>query len=124
MEKEEFVTLKIKQSVVKRFRDYSRTISKSQSMTLLVMLEFFQNNGISPLDSLESNIIASEARILKRINAVIAIMKDMEKTQTKPTAAMILSLFEETASKEKPLILEKKILKEKSLMYRDQLDKK
>ncbi len=86
-------------------------------MTLLLMLEFFADNGISPMDSLGPNLRASEIRIMKRINAVIAIMRDMEKTQTKPTAAMILSLFEESASKEKTLILEKNISEEKPPKY-------
>jgi len=47
-----------------------------------------------------------------RINAAIAIMKDMEKTQTKPTVAMIQSLFEMEEPKKKILILEKKKEKE------------
>jgi hypothetical protein len=83
------------------------------------MLEFFRDNGISPMDSLGPNLMASEVRILKRINAVIAIMRDMEKTQTKPTAAMILSLFEETAPKEKSLILEKEPREEKPLKFQE-----
>ena len=106
-EKERFETLKIKASVALKFRRFCKTMSRSQSMTLLLMLEFFLENGISPMDSLGPNLVASEVRILKRINAVIAIMRDMEKTQTKPTAALLLSLFDETVPKEKPLILEK-----------------
>jgi hypothetical protein len=118
-ENEQFETLKIKASVALKFRRFCRTMSRSQSMTLLLMLEFFQVNGISPMDSLGPNLMASEVRILKRINAVIAIMRDMEKTQTKPTAAMILSLFEETAPKEKSLILEKKPMREKPLKFQE-----
>ena len=106
-EKERIETLKIKASVALKFRRFCKTMSRSQSMTLLLMLEFFLDNGISPMDSLGPNLVASEVRILKRINAVIAIMRDMEKTQTKPTAALLLSLFDETVPKEKPLILEK-----------------
>lgn len=117
-ERERFESLSIKRSVAKKFRKYCRSISRSQSMTLLLMLEFFRDNGISPLESLGPNLMASEIRILKRINAVIAIMRDMEKTQTKPTAAMILSLFEESAQNEKPLILEKKSTEEKPLNSR------
>ena len=116
-EKERFESLSIKKSVAKRFKKYCRRISKSQSMTLLLMLEFFEANGISPMESLGPNLMASEIRIMKRINAVIAIMRDMEKTQTKPTAAMILSLFEESASKEITLILEKNISEEKPPKY-------
>ena len=121
---EGFETLKIKRSVVRKFRCYSRSISKSQSMTLLLMLEFFQDNGISPLDSLGPNLIASEVRILKRINAVIAIMRDMEKTQIKPTTAMILSLFEEAVPQEKPLILEKRSMEDNLPKYRERQNEK
>lgn len=118
-EKEGFDTLKIKSSVAVKFRRFCKTMSRSQSMTLLLMLEFFRDHGISPNDSLGPNMIASEVRILKRINAVIAIMRDMEKTQTKPTAAMILSLFEESAQNEKPLIMEKRQLAENTPRFRE-----
>lgn len=121
-EKERFESLSIKRSVAKKFRKYCRSISKSQSMTLLLMLEFFQDHGISPMESLGPNLMASEGRIIKRINAVIAIMRDVEKTQTKPTAAMILSLFEESITKDKPLILEKKQQQEKSVKYQEHKD--
>jgi hypothetical protein len=121
-EKERFESLRIKQSVAEKFRNYSKSISKSQSMTLLLMLEFFRDHGISPMESLGPHLMASEVRILKRINAVIAIMRDMEKTQTKPTAAMILSLFEESVPNEKPLILEKKTVVEKPPKYSERQD--
>ncbi|WP_317191875.1 BfmA/BtgA family mobilization protein [Salegentibacter maritimus] len=38
--KEKFETLKIKTSVAKKFRRFSRALSKSQSMTLLSMVDF------------------------------------------------------------------------------------
>ena len=40
-------------------------------------------------------------------------MRDVEKTQTKPTVAMLQSLFEMDEPKKKPLILEKKFAEEK-----------
>ena len=40
-------------------------------------------------------------------------MRDVEKTQTKPTVAMIQSLFETEQPNKKPLILEKKYAEEK-----------
>ena len=112
-EKERFQSLSIKSSVAKKFKKYCRSISKSQSMTLLLMLDFFEQNGISPEDELTTNLRATENLFKKRINALIAIIKDIEKTQTKPTVAMLQLLFEATATEKKPLILEKKYLKEK-----------
>jgi len=75
-------------------------------MTLLLMLEFFENNGISPDESIGPHIQTLENLIRKRINGVIAILRDIEKTQTKPTAGMLMALLEQAEPKKKPLILE------------------
>lgn len=108
-EKERFKTLKIKASVAVRFRRFCKTMSKSQSMTLLSMIDFFEVNGISPNESMGPHMNTLERLIKKRINGVIAIMKDIEKNQTKPTVAMMQSLFTEVEPIKKPLILEKEI---------------
>lgn len=80
---------------------------------MATMLDFFFYNEISPREKLGPTGRTIEANLKKRINAVIAIMRDMEKTQTKPTVAMIESLFEAEEPKKKSLILEKKIVEEK-----------
>ena len=107
-EKERFESLSIKTSVAKKFRRYCKEISTSQSMALLLMIEFFENNGISPKESFGPHMQTLANLIKKRNNAIIAIMKDIEKTQTKPTAAMLQALFEETKTPKKNLVLEKK----------------
>lgn len=110
-EKEGFETFKIKASIAKRFRKFSRVMSKSQSLTLLLMIDFFENNGISPAEELGPNMEALEARISnlikKRMNGMIAIMKDIEKTQTKPSVAMLQSLFQATEPPKTKRMLEK-----------------
>ena len=103
-EKEQFVSLSIKSSVVKRFRKYSKSISKSNSMTLILMVEFFERNELSPEDDLKPGLVETENRIKKRINALIAIIKDIERNQTKPTLAMLQSLFMNVEPKPKILI--------------------
>ena len=108
-EKERFESLSIKSSVVKRFRKYSKSISKSNSMTLLSMMEFFDRNELSPEDDLKPGLRETENRIKKRINALIAIIKDIEKNQTKPTMAMLQSLFAATEPKK-----ERRIMREKT----------
>ena len=80
---------------------------------MAAMLDFFFYNEISPKEKLGPTGRTIEAKLLKRINAVIAIMRDVEKTQTKPTVAMIQSLFEAEEPEKKPLILEKKVTEEK-----------
>jgi len=105
--KERFESLSIKSSVVKRFRKYSKSISKSNSMTLLLMMEFFERNELSPEDDFKPRLIGFENRIKKRINALIAIIKDIEKNQTKPTMAMIQSLFAAVEPIKKPRMIAK-----------------
>lgn len=115
-EKEVFETLKIKSSVAGQFRDFSKMLSKSQSMTLLLMMDFFNENGISPTESLGPRMETLENRISmlikKRMNGMIAIMKDIEKSQTKPTVAMMQALFQQAEPPKKKLIIAKEILPE------------
>jgi len=108
-EKERFEKLGIKASVAERFRKFSKKMGKSQSMTLLLMINFFEVNGISPNETLGPNMQTLENKIKKRINALIAIIKDIEKNHDKPTTAMLESLFMGFEPKPKKLILAKEI---------------
>ncbi len=120
-EKEEFETIKIKSSVAIEFRKFSKMLSKSQSMTLLLMMEFFNENGISPAEHLGPRMETLENRISalikKRMNGMIAIMKDIEKSQTKPTVAMMQTLFQAAEPPKKKLILAKKIKRGKNKVW-------
>lgn len=110
-QKERFETLKVKASVALKFRRFCKSMSKSQSMTLMLMLEFFENNEIFPMEIMGPRMESLEHRISilikKRMNGMIAIMKDIKKHQTKPTFAMIQSLFAEIESGKKPRMIEK-----------------
>ena len=108
-EKERFESLSIKTSVAKKFNGFCRKMSLSKSMTLLLMLDFFEDNGISPNETIGPNMQTLESEIKKRINAVIAIIKDIEKNHDKPTTAMLESLFMGLEPKPKKLILAKEI---------------
>jgi len=122
-EKERFESLKIKASVAKKFRRFCKKMSQSQSMTLQLMLDFFEKNGVSPNESIGPQMQTLENLIKKRINGVIAIVKDIEKNQTKPTVAMMQSLFEQTPEKHNTLILEKKELeKQAQPSYREKMN--
>ncbi|WP_026837698.1 BfmA/BtgA family mobilization protein [Gillisia sp. JM1] len=109
-----FITIRFKRTTAKRFQEFSKTHCKSHTETMDTMLDFFFYNEISPRERLGPTGRTIEANLKKRINAVIAIMRDMEKTQTKPTVAMMESLFQTEEPKKKPLILEKKFIEEKS----------
>ena len=124
LKKERFEKLGIKTSVALRFRKFCKKMSRSQSMTLMLMLDFFEENGISPAESMGPRMETLETRmatlIKKRMNGMIAILKDIEKSQTKPTAAMLYSLFEQSEPTKKPLLIEKKYSTEKAqVRYRD-----
>lgn len=106
-EKERFESVSLKTSVAKKFNKYCQKLSMSKSMTLLIMLEFFDENGISPAESMGPKMQTLENLVKKRINGVIAILKDIENSQTKPTVAMMQSLFEESVPKQPSLMLEK-----------------
>ncbi|SHG48077.1 hypothetical protein SAMN05444483_11354 [Salegentibacter echinorum] len=108
-----FITIRFKRQTAKRFQQFSKKHFKSHTEAMATMLDFFFYNEISPRERLGPTGRTIEANLKKRINAVIAIMKDMEKTQTKPTVAMIESLFQIDTPQKKPLILEKKFTEEK-----------
>tara|TARA_R110000868_G_scaffold71713_2_gene209717 strand:- start:48290 stop:48844 length:555 start_codon:yes stop_codon:yes gene_type:complete len=100
-EKEQFETLKIKTSVALKFRKYCRTLRQSQSMTLGQMVDFFHANGVSPKDHLGMTIASLKEQLIKRTNAIIAIIKSIERLHNQPTTALLQSLFEVTAKIEK-----------------------
>ena len=105
---EGFSNIKIKSSIAKKFRVFVLKNKESNSMTLDQMLEFFERHQLSPNDEIPNHLIQVEKRILKRINAVIAILKDIEKTQTKPTLGMLQALFMTEEKKTTPMYIEKK----------------
>ena len=86
---------------------------------MATMLDFFFYNEISPRERLGPTGRTIEANLKKRINAVIAILKDMEKTQTIPTVAMLYSLFEHTEQPKKPMFVEKNRVEKKEVRFRE-----
>ncbi len=56
-------------------------------------MDFFEWHGITPSSRFAKDISAEEEKTRKRINALIAIIKDIEKTQIKPTNKMLEALF-------------------------------
>ena len=108
-----FITIRFKRATAKRFQEFSKKHFKTHTETMEAILDFFFYNEISPKEKLGPTGRTIEAKLLKRINAVIAIMRDVEKTQTKPTVAMLESLFQIEEPKKKPLIFEKKTFEEK-----------
>lgn len=119
-----FIGIRFKKETAKRFQEFSRTHFRSHTEAMATILDFFLYNEISPKEKLGPTGRTIEASIKKRINAVIAILRDVEKSQTKPTAAMLASLFQTEEAPKKALILEKKIMEERRQVHPtgDELD--
>jgi hypothetical protein len=107
-----FKAIRLRIRTIERYKGFSRKMTKSYSETLEVIMDFFEWHGISPFSRFASQIVKEEEKTRKRIDAVIAIIKDIEKNQTKPTTAMLLSLFgEKLEEEEEPVLVEKKFVK-------------
>ncbi|MGJ5641518.1 BfmA/BtgA family mobilization protein [Formosa sp. S-31] len=94
-EKEQFTTISLKVSVARRYRMFCKEQQLSLSLNLLNMIDFFKANGLTPTDTLESHLGKVESAIKKRINSLVAIIRDIERHQTAPTYEMLQLLFQE-----------------------------
>lgn len=109
---EEYKTLRVKESIARKFQEFSKKNFKTHSEALSEMLEFFTVNQISPKENFGKTGRTLENLIKKRISAVIAIIRDIEKNQTKPTLAMLQALFQSDDGPQKPKLTEKNIMSE------------
>ncbi len=60
-----------------------------------MVMHFFEWLGFLPSDRFGKSMVEEIIKNRKRTNAIIAIIKDIEKSQTLPTVAMLQSLFEQ-----------------------------
>jgi hypothetical protein len=93
--------IKLNIKTAKRFRKFSEQIAGSHSEALTIMMDFFDQNKISPTESLGPNMKSLENNLKGRINAHIAIIKDIEKNKVNPTLAILESLMEAADPKNK-----------------------
>ena len=104
-----FSNIRFKKDTAKQFQTFSRRFFKTHTEALQTMLDFFIYNEISPKESLGPNGRTIANLIKKRFNAMVAIMKNMEKHGVLPTKAMIELLFEQSPQKKRrqaPLLME------------------
>ncbi len=97
---DDFKTVRIKKKTLLRFKSFSRKVSNSYSKTLDMVMNFFEWHGFLPSDRLGKSMVEEIIKNRKRTNAIVAIIKDIEKSQTLPTVAMLQSLFEQQAEQE------------------------
>ena len=115
---DDFNTIRLKRKTLEEFKEYSLKTSPNYSETLGFMIAFFKDTGISPYDTIRNPILLSTVGIIRRLDYTITLLKNIEKTQLIPTREMLESLFEKPA-KEKPVLVEKKLLKESKLITED-----
>ncbi|MDT0688726.1 BfmA/BtgA family mobilization protein [Salegentibacter sp. F188] len=113
--------LQVKVSTANRFREFSKKNNSNPSETLDLVLDFFEKNNLSPFETLVPSKVSLEQLIKKRIDAVIAILKNIEKTQTKP-GLLMLELLMEGRSVPKPELIEKKKIASNNEKTQEQLE--
>ncbi|QCX40282.1 hypothetical protein FF125_18185 [Aureibaculum algae] len=97
-----FYTIRFKRATAKRFKSFSKKVSNSYSVTMDLIIDFFEWHGFSPPERFEKSLGQELIKNRKRTEAVIAIIKDIEKNQTKPTNAMLELLFQESPDDNEP----------------------
>jgi len=93
-----YSNITIKKETATRFRSYSKRFNKSHSEVLDGMVQYFKENNLDPFGEGTKIILDSikklERQMMKKIDRLIAIIKNMEKTSIRPTYEMMLILYE------------------------------
>lgn len=82
------IEFNFEEEIASKFKEFYRNNGESYSCTMELMLDFFRKNNLSPKDSLDS-LHVRDQKIHNRINNVIAIIRDIERTQPHPTLAIL-----------------------------------
>lgn len=103
---DDFNTIRLRRKTLEEFKKYSIKTGPNYSETLEYMIAFFQDTGLSPYDTMSHPLLASTIAINRRLDYIIALLKNIEQTQLIPTREMLESLFEGRIEK-KPLLIER-----------------
>ncbi|KQC28617.1 BfmA/BtgA family mobilization protein [Flagellimonas eckloniae] len=116
-----YSAISIKHAVAVRFRSFSKKMAQSHSECLESIMDFFEWHGLDPSKKFGRSIIQEVLKnrertntSIKRNEATIAIIRDIEINQTKPNNAMLLALFGEDAKTKKTIRKEKKLIERKA----------
>ncbi|MBS9461005.1 hypothetical protein KIM67_01190 [Flagellimonas sp. 389] len=97
---DDFRAVRLKKKTLSRFKSFSRKMGKSYSHTLDMVMDFFEWHGFLPSERFEKSIGQEIRKNRKRTDAVIAIIRDIEKNQTLPTIGMMQALFNQELDNE------------------------
>ena len=103
---DDFNTIRLKKKTIEKFKKYSKKVSPNYSETLDFMIAFFEDNYLSPYDTLNSPMWSFNKIINKRMDAVVAIIRNMEKTQLIPSREMLETLFDEADKEDEQELFE------------------
>lgn len=106
-----FSAINIKSAVANRFRSFSKKTARSHTETLVAVMDFFEWHGFLPSDRMDHSVLREIIKnqkltetSIKRTEASIAIIRDIEITQTKPTNAILEALLEQKVKRENPKV--------------------
>lgn len=94
-----FLTMRFRRATAQRFKNFSKKVSGSHSESIDLIIDFFEWHSFLPTEKFEKGIGQEILKNRKRMDAVVAIIRDIEKNQTKPTTAMLELLFEHSPQK-------------------------
>lgn len=117
-----FYTIRFRRNTAQRFKRFSKKVATSYSESMEMMINFFEWHGFLPSDKFEKSVGKEVLKNRKRTEAAIAIIREIEKSQTKPTTAMLELLFEQSPPKKQeqaPLLMDgKKIDPERDMFFK------
>jgi maleate cis-trans isomerase len=98
----QFSRINFHHNVVLRFQEFSKSNEVSYTNALVQMLDFFEEHHISPFRPYDNSISNLMDTFNRRMDALEAILRNMEETQLIPTREMLESLFVEKSAMGKP----------------------
>ncbi|MCW5516956.1 BfmA/BtgA family mobilization protein [Muriicola sp. Z0-33] len=99
--KSDFSAMSINRITAGRYREFSKKISKSHTITLELMMDFFEGAKISPKNKYLMNHMGFEHRLNKRFDYIEELLRRMEREQLRPTHNKLKKLFEYAEHEEK-----------------------
>ena len=99
--KSDFSAISINRIVAGRYREFSKKISKSHTLTLELMIDFFEGANISPKNKYLMNHMGFEHRLNKRFDYIEELLRRIELEQLKPTHDKLKKLFEYAENEER-----------------------
>ncbi len=98
----DFSAISINRIVAGRYREFSKKISKSHTMTLELMMDFFEGAKISPKNKYLMNYMGSEHRLNKRLDYLEELLRNWEKNSSIPKIhEMLKKVFDFAEAEEK-----------------------